>query len=628
MNRRDPYNGARSGAYRSGRRQEASYDEASYSRARRRRRAGTPVPQVDGPFKILGIAAAVVLALVAARLVWIQVVDGPRLADRAENRRTNSVVLHAKRGTIYDRNGNVLAISVDCDTVVCDPTVVSWNGYTGDAATDGAAEAVADIMADVLGGDSSDYLAGLTKQGTQYVRLAERVDASVADELASRLKAASKDTKKDADGNPVRSGLNGVFYESDTKRVYPYGTTAAQLLGYVNSDGAALSGLEYYYNDVLSGTDGSRLYEAGASGSPIAGGASETFAAKNGTDIVLSIDIDLQEECESIISEASKTYEAESGSVMVTDPKTGEIYAAASTPLPDFSNITDASSLNLKLVSDSYEPGSVFKVLTTSIGIEDGLLTKDTTFNIPAEILVGDDVVHDDDMRDYAMDMSVEYAMAQSSNVAMAYYVQNVIGSERFAQGVEKFGIGQRTGIDFPGEAQGIVKGYDQYDGSTAGSMAFGQSLAIPLVQIVRAYGAVANGGVPNTPHFLVSKAGDEVDWPSGSQIVSAETCDEEIDMMRAVMTEGSGKNGAIDGYDIAGKTGTGEQADEQGGYKANHYVASLCGFANADDPQALVYVGLNGIPYLAAESAAVVFHDVMEQSVTILGISPAKTAD
>lgn len=563
--------------------------------------------------RILIALAAAAFVIVFLRLVYIQVVDGPRLAKRAEDRRTNVVTLNAKRGTIYDRNGNVLAISVDCKDIVCDPTTVmktvkNEKGKTSQT-TDGAADDIADVLVEVLGGDRDTYLEALTRTGTRYAYLSKRVDVSKADQVAQELSD---------------KGLSGVYYESNTKRVYPYGTTCAQILGYVNQDGAALSGLEYYYDDVLKGSDGQRVYEASRNGTPIAGGVSDTIAARNGTDIVLSIDIDLQEECESIISEGAKTYEAESGSVMVTDPKTGEVYAAASTPLPDFSNLADASALNLKLVSDSFEPGSVFKVLTTSIGLETGTLTKDTTFNIPAEVLVGDDVVHDDDNRDYSEDMTVEQALAKSSNVAMAYYVQNVIGSKNFADGVQKFGIGQKTGIDFPGEATGIVRGYDDYDGSTAGSMAFGQSLAIPLVQIVRAFGAVANDGVPTTPHFLVSKGGDEVDWPVGERIISKQTADTETEMMRAVMTDGTGVNGAIGGYDIAGKTGTGEQADENGGYKEAHFVASLCGFANAEDPQVLVYVGLNGIPYLASDSAANVFRDVMEQSVTILGIAPS----
>ncbi len=562
----------------------------------------------DGEQKIrlLIVIGLILFGIVAARLVWIQLADGAWLSERAETRRTNVVAINAKRGTIYDRNGNVLAISVDCKDVVCDPTTVT---YTDSRGKDGAADAVADILVEVLGGEKDTYKEALTRENTRYAYLSRRIDVSQADEIQDKLD---------------ENDLTGIYYESDTKRVYPYGTTGAQVLGYVNSDGLALSGIEYYYDSILKGTDGQRVYESSVSGGPIAGGVSETTEAVNGTDIVLSIDIDLQYECEQIISEGAKTYSADSGSVMVTNPKTGEIYATCSTPLPDFSNITDASALNLKLVTDSFEPGSVFKVITTSIGIEDGLLSKDTTINIPAEILVGDDYVTDDDGRDYAMDMSVEYALAQSSNVAMAYYAQNIIGAQRFSEGVEKFGIGQKTGIDFPGESQGIVRSLSEYTGASVGSMAFGQSLAIPLVQIVRAYGAVANDGIPNTPHFLVSKNGDEVEWPSGERIISKATADEETEMMRSVMTEGSGVKGQIEGYDIAGKTGTGEQADENGGYKEASFVASLCGFANADDPDVLVYVGLNGIPYLAAVSAANVFHDVMEQSVTILGVAPA----
>ncbi len=582
---------------------EASYDEASVSRYGRAATGGHDDPKIKGLLAVVGV----LFAIVALRLIFLQVVDAGRLAALAEDRRTNVSVIKAKRGTIYDRNGNVLAISVDCKDIVCDPTVVC---YTDDAKREGAADAIASILSEVLGGDAATYKEALTRSNTRYAYLSQRVDEDLADEVATRLTEAS---------------LGGVYYENNTKRVYPYGTTGAQILGYVNQQGTALSGLEYYYDELLSGEDGQRVYEASGSGTPIAGGVSDTIAARDGTDIVISLDIDLQYESEQIITEAATTYEAESGSIMVTNPKTGEVYAAASTPLPDFSNITDASSLNLKLVTDSFEPGSVFKVLTTSIGIENGLLSKDTTFYIPAEILVGDSYVTDDDGRDYGMDMSVEYAMAQSSNTAMAYYVQDVIGPQLFAEGVEKFGIGQKTGIDFPGEAAGIVRSYGDYDGSTAGSMAFGQGLAIPLIQIVRAYGAVANRGIPTTPHFLVSKAGEEVEWAQGERIVSEATCEEDIEMMRSVMTEGSGVNGQVEGYDIAGKTGTGEQAEDDGsGYKEAHYVASLCGFANASDPDVLVYVGLNGVPYLAASSAANVFHDVMQQSVTILGVAPS----
>lgn len=545
---------------------------------------------------LLGLLC-VIVAAVALRLFWLQVVDGPRLASEAESRRTNVVTLTARRGTIYDRNGKVLAMSVECQTIYANPKVVE------------NASAVAQVLAQNLGGVASDYVGDLTADTTfRYIK--RQVDQDVADKIKQELSD---------------QGLAGIYYLKDSKRVYPYGSTGAQILGFVGSEGTGLSGLEYYYNDILTGTDGQMIMETGLGGTPIAGGTSEVTEAQNGTDIMLSIDIDLQEEAERIIAEGVETYQSESGSVMVSDPKTGEIYAACSTPLPDFSNLTDSSSLDLKLVSQSYEPGSVFKVITTSIGYDLGLYTPDTVYNVPARYTLGDNYVQDDDGRDYAEDMTVRYMLQHSSNPAMALLANEVIGPKRFAEGVEKFCIGQKTGIDFPGETTGIVKSYDEYDGTTAGYMAFGQSVAIPMIQIIRAFAAVGNQGTLTTPHFLIAKAGEKVDWPSGGQAISAEACEQEIDAMRAVMTDGTGKNGAVEGYDIAGKTGTGEQAkDGSDGYEGYYYVASLCGFANADDPEVLVYAGLNGTSHLALGSAAHVFHDVMQQSVAILGIAPA----
>lgn len=545
---------------------------------------------------LLGLLC-VIVAAVALRLFWLQVVDGPRLASEAEGRRTNVVTLTARRGTIYDRNGKVLAMSVECQTIYANPKVVE------------NASAVAQVLAQNLGGVASDYVGDLTADTTfRYIK--RQVDQDVADKIKQELSD---------------QGLAGIYYLKDSKRVYPYGSTGAQILGFVGSEGTGLSGLEYYYNDILTGTDGQMIMETGLGGTPIAGGTSEVTEAQNGTDIMLSIDIDLQEEAERIIAEGVETYQSESGSVMVSDPKTGEIYAACSTPLPDFSNLTDSSSLDLKLVSQSYEPGSVFKVITTSIGYDLGLYTPDTVYNVPARYTLGDNYVQDDDGRDYAEDMTVRYMLQHSSNPAMALLANEVIGPKRFAEGVERFCIGQKTGIDFPGETAGIVKSYDEYDGTTAGYMAFGQSVAIPMIQIIRAFAAVGNQGTLTTPHFLIAKAGEKVDWPSGGQAISAEACEQEIDAMRAVMTDGTGKNGAVEGYDIAGKTGTGEQAkDGSDGYEGYYYVASLCGFANADDPEVLVYAGLNGTSHLALGSAAHVFHDVMQQSVAILGIAPA----
>ena len=576
---------------------EASYDEASRARYRVRasRPGGSGSGGSDHGIAVTRAAFLGLAGIAGIRLAYLQLIKHGDFSSAAEAQRTNKMTLHAKRGTIYDRNGNALAMSVECETVYANPKAVS------------DPSGVSSVLVRTLGGEKSDYMDLLTTD-TTFVYIARKVDQEVAEELRAQLNAKE---------------LTGVYFISDTKRVYPYGATAAQVIGYVGTDGNGLSGLELYYDDILTGTDGEMLMETGLDGTPIAGGASEVTEARDGTDLVISIDVDLQDACERIISESVGTYSAESGSVMVTEPRTGEVLAACSTPLPDFSNLEDASSLNLKLVSSAFEPGSVFKVLTTSIGIEGGFFTEDTVYTVPPQVLVGDDYVTDVDGRDYTMDMSVRDMMVRSSNTALAQLVQNVMGAEAFSEGVERYGIGQVTGIDFPGEIAGIVRSLEEYDGATAGSMAFGQGLAVPLVQIVRAYGAVANGGVPRTPHFLVYRGEEQADWPEGERIISEETVAQEIDMMRDVMTEGSGAAGQVEGYDFAGKTGTGEQADEGGEYRANYYVSSLCAFVNASDPDALIYVGLNGTPYLSSSSSAVVFKEVAQQVTSIMGISP-----
>lgn len=533
--------------------------------------------------------------LLTARLVWLQVVDGPRLAAAAQSQRTNVIAVHPRRGTIFDRNGNVLARSEECTTVYADPSLVKDDAR------------VAAILSECLGGDAAAYEATLS-QDARFAYVRRRVDDEAAERLRQRL---------------AEERLGGIYYVEDSRRVYPYGNVGAQVLGFVGDEGRGLSGIELQYDDELSGTDGELVVETSPDGTPIAGSTARLSDPVPGQDLVLSVDVELQQACEQIVQDSVGRYDAESGSIMVCDPRNGEVLAACSTPLPDFSNLEDPSALNLRLVSDSFEPGSVFKVITTAMGMEMGLFGPDSSYNVPASIQVGDDKVTDDEPRSTAADMTVREMMRRSSNVGMALLVQDVIGQDRFSEWVDRFGIGHLTGIDYPGESAGIVKPLEQYDGSTAGSMSFGQGLAIPMVQVVRAYGAIANDGVPATPHFLIARDGQDVSWPLGEPVVSKQTADEETDVMRTVIQRGTGRFGAIEGYDIAGKTGTGEQASVDGGYEEGRYVASLCGFVNADDPQLLVYAGLNGLPHLASQTAAHVFHDVMQKSIEIVGVRP-----
>ncbi len=553
----------------------------------------------DGRLQVLFALICLVFVAIALRLVYYQVIRGPQLTVEAENRRSNRIELVARRGTIYDRNGNVLAMSEDCRTIYCNPKEISEPYLT------------AEILAEHLGGTSSDYVDNLTAD-TTFSYVARKASLEEADAIKSDL---------------LDKDLPGIYYLQDSRRVYPYGAVGSQVLGIVGIDGDGLSGLELYYDDLLGGTNGEMIVETGMNGTPIAGASASVTEAVDGTDIVISLDINVQRVAEEKIVEGVKEYKAESGSVMVTDPKTGEILAACSTPLLDVTDLSvvEEGATSLKLVSDSFEPGSIFKVLTSAIGIDHGIVNPSSTFYVPAYEQVGDDLVHDDDERGYDMYMTLREIMRRSSNTGMALVAQDEIGPDVFAEGVEAFGIGHLTGIDYPGEVEGIVKARDEYDGSSLGSMAFGQGLAIPLVQMVRAIGAVANKGVPVTPHFLISKGTEAVTWEPGERIVSAEAARQVTDMMRTVIEEGTGVAAQVPGYDIAGKTGTGEMADlGKGGYLESSYTSSLIGYAPAADPVVLVYVGLNGTPYLAATSSAPLFSSIMSEALTDMGVLPA----
>ena len=540
----------------------------------------------------------VLFALVVARLLWLQVIDAPNLSTKAQSLHTTNVTLTAKRGTIYDRNGNVLATSIECRTIYCNPKEVT-NKPT-----------CAQELANALGGTADDYLSTLS-QDTTFAYVQRRVDTDVAEDLLSTL---SED------------GITGVYALTDVKRVYPYGAVGGQVLGFVDTDGNGITGLELQYDDILKGTDGELVMERGRDGQPVAGGASQIHEATDGQDIIISLDINIQQVAETQLAQAVEDVKGESGNAMVTDPKTGEILAACSTPYADLTDPSGITNEGLKLssVSDSYEPGSTMKVLTMAIGYDTGTITKNSTFSVPPTVKVGDDDVSDADDRDYTMDMTPTEIMRRSSNTGAAL-VGMAIGADNFSAGLAKFGIGQKTGIDFPGEADGIVPSRDQYTGATTGAAAFGQGIAFPSVQLVRAVGAVANGGTMMTPHFLVQKGAETVDWGEGERVISEEAAECVVGDMRAVVQDdGTGRKANIAGYDVVGKTGTGEQASSEGGYVENRFMSSFIGFANGNDAAVLCYVGINGTSYHGSAAAVPSFVAIMNEALTDLNVPKA----
>ncbi|WP_270848359.1 peptidoglycan D,D-transpeptidase FtsI family protein [Candidatus Collinsella stercoripullorum] len=513
---------------------------------------------------------------------------------RLEGRRLLTPTLYAKRGTLYDRNGNVLAASEECMNIALNTKQI----------TD--ADAVVDALVDHLGVERS-YAREKVGEDTTWTYVKMKVDTEVAEAL-------------------LDEGLAGVEYEHAMKRVYPYGTLASQVLGVVGSDNVGISGLELQYEDELQGENGWMVRERAADGTYIAGGAYEKQDARDGSDLVLTLDINIQRAAEDALAEAVASSGANYGSVIVTDPATGDILAACSYPTYDPADLSTARTedMNLRVVTDAYEPGSVFKALVCGMAIDLGLVDTETTFTVPAAVMAGDDEVTDVDDRDYTMTMTVREIMRRSSNTGMIL-VGEKVGADRFAEYLSDYGIGEKSGVDFPGENTGIVKERDEYDGASVAAMSFGQSVSVCPVELVRAVSAIANKGVMTTPHFLKSRHGEEEDWTAGQRrVLDEQTAEKVADMMLTVVDEGTGALGQVEGYEVSGKTGTAQRASEEGGYQENSYMASFMGFAPTSAPKAQVYVTLDGTAYNSSVAAGP-FSTVMEAALDALGVKPTR---
>lgn len=535
---------------------------------------------------------------ITARLADFQLVNADRYQAEADARRLTSQVLYAKRGTIYDRNGTVLASSVECKNVYVNPQLIEKKQRKK------AIKALVEVL-DV----EEDFVSDLIDQDATFAYVKRQVDEADAEILEKK-------------------NITGIEFEPAIKRVYPNGALASQVLGIVNVDNVGVSGLEKQYDEILTGVNGSLARERALDGSFIAGGAYKKVPAQDGMDIVLGLDANIQRVAEDALAEVVERVGAKNGSVMVSDPTTGEIICCCSYPTFDPTDLASASNadLNLRMVTDVYEPGSVFKSFVAAAAIEHEGMTPDTEFSVPAVVQVGDDQVRDADKRDYGMTMTLREMMRRSSNTGFVLVGQQVGADDFDAHVIGDFGFGASTGIDFPGESLGIIKDRDEYDGATLGSMSFGQALAVEPVQMVRAMSAIANKGVMTTPHFLKTRAGQEVDWTDGeTRVVSEETARAVADMMRTVMDEGTGKLAQVVGYEVSGKTGTAERASEgQNGYLEDNYMSSFMGFVSTSDPRAMCYITLDGTA-AGSDAATPVFRTIMETALPALGIKPTR---
>ncbi len=545
----------------------------------------------------LAKVALAALCILGVRLVQLQVVEAGDLSKMATERATNQVTLSARRGTIYDRNGNVLAASEKCSTLYCNPMEIENEAQ------------VAHVLAAYLGGSPSDYHESLAAE-TSFSYVARRVDTDVAEKILETL---------------ATSELTGVYELPDVRRTYPFGDVAGQVLGLVGDDGQGLTGLEFYYDDILRGTDGYRSMEVGNGGTPVAGGAYTETPAVDGQDIVISLDIEVQKAAEEIIAKAPSEYGAKGAMACIMDPETGEIIAMCWSPLMPAGDASKATpeATTPQMIALSYEPGSVSKVLTTAIGLETGAFTTDTVWDVPAQLPSGDGTVSDDDGRDYSMAMNPNEILRRSSNVG-AMTEGQAIGNEGLSSGLAAFGIGEPTGIDFPGETTGIVRSVENWDATTLNSMSFGQAYSVPPIQVLRAVASIGNHGVLVTPHFLVQKGSERVEWPQGERAVTPRTATAVAEMMRCVVDEGTAMAAKVPGFSIGGKTGTAQKADtEHGGYLEDEVFSSFVGFAGIPNAKMVCYVGVDGGLLHGGESCAPIFSTLMQRATRDLALTP-----
>ena len=624
-------------AQRSGRHGASSSRESS--RGRRTHQAPAPASiagklaifdsnRAFWPLAIFAIFAAVFFL----RLVYLQVIVAGDYSAQAQAQRTSYLTIEPRRGTIYDRNGVVLATSVDATTIYVDPTEVTDVNMT------------AQLLADSLGGQASDYLEKVTANNTRYSVIKRKADTSVGDDLQSRVTERVAEAQKQENvrakdaGEQAQTVQAGIHFVTESRREYPNGQVAGQVVGAcsigVDEDKNreyyyGICGLEKQYNDVLSGTPGYYEAEYGRSGQAIPGGVHEQVDAVDGQDIVVSIDINLQRDVEEYLTNGCKDLEAASGSAVLMDGSTGEIYAAASLPLfnpADRSEVKEGA-MQLKCVTDLFEPGSIFKSVSAMAILETGTLTPDSELFCPASITADGYTISDAHERGDAT-FTLREILDQSSNVGISLATEQM-GFDELYNHIVKYNLHSTTGVDYPGEGEegtdalGMLAPLEKWSAVQAYNVSFGQGVSVTPLQMTRFYGAIVNSGVECVPHFLLSmpQSGYTPVYETEDVIENKDAIGDMQSMLKTVVTDGTGKLAAIDGYNVAGKTSTAEIYDEEnGGYRKNVYNLAFTGFLADSSSKLVCFVGANEVP--GNRVVTPIFKDIMTSAIDRFGIT------
>ena len=512
--------------------------------------------------RLLLCVFALVFAGTLARAVWLQGVQAGTLERMATRQQVETEAIPAGRGTIFDRNGEPLAIGEQATTVYADPRLVR------------DPRRVAIAAARALDLDANALYPLLADRSRHFVYVQRKADPGLAEKLR-------------------KQELPGLGFYAEERRTYPQRTVAAHVLGFAGLDNEGLEGLEASLDGVLAGKPGSRTIVRDPFGRVI--DVIDTKAERPGRDVFLTLDHRMQANAEAVLRETVQTWDAKGATAVVLDPRTGAILAMANAPSFDANRFGSARAgrVRNRAITDTYEPGSTFKLVTVAAALSEKLVAPSSKFRLAPTIRVADRIIHEHEPRP-TQTMSVAQILFQSSNIGTITLAQ-LLGRDRVASWIDRFGFGSPTGVDFPGESGGIVLPPERWSGSTIGNVPIGQGIAVTALQMAAAYGAIANGGVMHEPH-LVDRIGDERKGNGpGRRVVPETVAAQVMTMLRDVVSAegGTGAAAAVPGYTVAGKTGTAAKP-ESGGYSTTRYVASFAGVVPAKDPRLVVLVSVD----------------------------------
>ncbi len=574
---------------------------------------------------------ALLLIALLFRVAWIQVVDAEELSQMAIDQQTKDTPIEAKRGTIYDRNGKELATSTTCYTLWARPSQIKLK--SGEERSEAEIRGFAASIAEIVDKDADTIYENMTKDQA-LVKLAKYLDKETADELR-------------------KLSISGIELSEDTKRYYPLGNFASQVLGSVNDDGAGRTGIELQYDQYLSGISGRWVKNTDIQGNELVKGTEEYYEAQDGMNVVMTIDEAIQYYVEKALEKGMEETKAKRIMCLVMDPKTGDILASATTPGYDPNDATEPLAKDAKkyekmtteeknkylfslwrnpLVSDTYEPGSTFKLITSSSAIEEKVINDSSTFQCSGSFTVAGVRLHCWTSGAHGT-QTIQEAIGNSCNPALAK-VAALLGKTRLYKYLDLYGITDKTGIDYPGEASAIVQSLENVGPVELATIGYGQGISVTPIQLLTAVNAIGNDGVLLQPRYvkaLTDSEGKIVESYEPTvvrKVISAATAKKMRTIMQYVVDEGGGGNARIPGYRVGGKTGTANKIDAGTGKYGKYYYSSFIGMAPMDDPQVsiLVIVDSPKGSYYGSIVAAPIAKEILTDTLRYLNVTPEYT--